>query len=280
MRIRYVDVGGVKTRVLVAGEGPALFLLHGVGISGDIFVRNMEQLGRTHSVYAPDMLGHGFTDAVDFEGGPPQPGTVRHLGRLADALGLASYSVAGSSYGALIAALMWFDRPSRVENLVLIGSGSVFHPAEEQQRTLRAAAANARQAMGDPTLESCRKRIAAICHDPATVPEEMLLVQLTSYAAADRFPAYKATIAGLIESAASPEHRVYARLEQLRARTLVICGREDVRADWKLHVEGRNRMPNARLSIFERCGHLPMSEHPQAFNELVGAFLAGRDVGD
>jgi pimeloyl-ACP methyl ester carboxylesterase len=280
MRIRYVDVGGVKTRVLAAGSGPALFLLHGVGISGDIFVRNMEPLGRTHSVYAPDMLGHGFTDAVDFKGGPPQPATVRHLGQLADALGLASYSVAGSSYGALIAALMWFDRPSRIENLVLIGSGSVFHPAEEQQRTLRAAAANAGQAMGDPTLESCRKRIAAICHDPATVPEEMLLVQLTSYAAPDRFPAYKATIAGLIDSAASPEHRVYTRLEQLRTRTLVICGREDIRADWKLHVEGRKRMPNARLSIFERCGHLPMSEHPREFNELVGAFLAGRDVGD
>jgi pimeloyl-ACP methyl ester carboxylesterase len=280
MRVRFLDVGGIKTRFLQAGEGPALFLLHGVGISGDIFLRNLESLGRTHTVYAPDMLGHGFTDAVDFAGGPPQPRTVRHLGELADALGVEQYSVAGSSYGALIAALMWFDRPARVDALVLVGSGSVFHPAEEQQRTLRAAALNATQAMGDPTLDSCRKRLAAISYDPSSVPEEMLLVQLTSYAEPDRFPAYKATISGLIDSAASPEHRVFTRLEQLRARALIICGRDDVRANWKLHVEGRRRMPNARISLFERCGHLPMTEHPQEFNELVAAFLGGRDVGE
>lgn len=280
MRIRFLDIGGIKTRFLQSGEGPALFLLHGVGISGDIYLRNMAALGRQFSVYAPDMLGHGFTDAVDLKGGPPQPPTVAHLGALADALGIEKYSVAGSSYGALIAALMWFDRPTRVENLVLIGSGSVFHGAEEQQKTLRAAAANATQAMGDPTLDSCRKRLAAISYDPATVPEEMLPVQLTSYAQADRFPAYKATIAGLIDSAPSSEHRVYTRLEKLVARTLIICGREDVRADWKMHTEGRRRMPNARLSIFEKCGHLPMTEHPQMFNDLVGAFLTGRDVGE
>ena len=266
--------------MLYGGRGPALILLHGVGVSGSTFYRNIDELGARFTVYAPDMLGHGFTDAVDFKGGPPQPATVRHLGLLADKLELERYSIGGSSYGGLIAALMWFDRPKRVENLILIGTGAVFHPGEEQERTLRGAAANASQAMGDPTLESCRKRLAAICYDPASVPQEILLEQLTSYALPDRFDAYKATIAGLIATCSSTEHRVYTRLEQITARTLILTGREDIRAKVALHVEGRKRMPNARLAILEKCGHLPYIEHPAEFNRLVDTFLSGQTVGE
>jgi pimeloyl-ACP methyl ester carboxylesterase len=226
------------------------------------------------------MLGHGFTDAVDFQGGAPQPATVGHLNRLVDELGIDSYSIGGSSYGALIAALMWFERPRRVENLILVGSGAVFHPADEQERTLRRAAANAGQALANPTLESCRKRLVAICHDPRSVPEEILLEQLTSYALPNRFAAYKATIEGLIATCASPQQRVYSRLERLAARTLVITGVDDIRTRWDLHVEGRKRMPNARIALFEKCGHLPYLEHPEAFNRMTIAFLSGETVGD
>jgi len=280
MRARFIDVDGIKTRVLYAGSGPALFLLHGVGVSADTFIRNIDELGKRHTVYAPDMLGHGFTDAVSFGGRPPQVATVRHLARLAELLGVDRFSVGGSSYGGLIAALMWFDQPHRVDNLVVIGSGATFHPAAEQEQTLRNAAANAGQALADPTLESCRKRLAAICFDPRSVAEDILPVQLTSYALPDRFDAYKETIAGLIASCGSTEHRVYSRLEQLSARTLILTGREDIRADWRLHVEGRKRMPNARLLILEKCSHLPYMEHPEAFNNAVDGFLAGETVGE
>jgi 2-hydroxy-6-oxonona-2,4-dienedioate hydrolase len=280
LRASFVDVDGIKTRFLHGGRGPALFLLHGVGVSASTFFRNIDVLGARCTVYAPDMLGHGFTDSIDLKGGPPQVPTVRHLGRLADQLGVERYSIGGSSYGGLIAALMWFDRPQRVDNLILIGTGAVFHPGDEQERTLRGAAANASQAMGDPTLDSCRKRLGAICYDPRSVPEEILLDQLVSYAQPDRFDAYKATIAGLIATCSSKEHRVYTRLEQITARTLILTGREDIRAKVELHLEGRRRMPNARLAILGKCGHLPYIEHPAEFNRLVDSFLAGESVGD
>ena len=280
MRSLFVNVDGVRTRVLHDGHGPALFLFHGVGMSGSTFFRNIDALGERFTVYAPDMLGHGFTDAINFNGVPPQTHTVRHLGLLADQLGVERYSIGGSSYGGLIAALTWFERPKRVERLILIGTGAVFHPADEQERTLRSAAANASQAMGDPTLESCRRRLATICHDRASVPEEILLDQLTSYSLPDRFDAYKSTITGLIATCSSTEHRVYARLEKLAAPTLILAGREDIRAKVDLHAEGRRRMPSARLLVFDKCGHMPYLEHPAAFNSAVSAFLSGQLVGD
>jgi pimeloyl-ACP methyl ester carboxylesterase len=39
-------------------------------------------------------------------------------------------------------------------------------------------------------------------------------------------------------------------------------------------------MPNARLAILGKCGHLPYIEHPAEFNRLVDSFLAGESVGD
>jgi pimeloyl-ACP methyl ester carboxylesterase len=33
-------------------------------------------------------------------------------------------------------------------------------------------------------------------------------------------------------------------------------------------------MPNARLEVLERCGHMPMYEHPVPYNALVRSFLA------
>jgi pimeloyl-ACP methyl ester carboxylesterase len=273
MQVSFADVDGIRTRYLHTGTGHPLFLIHGVGVSADCFVRNIDALGEEFAVYAPDMLGHGFTDAVDYRGDSPQPRIVRHLGRLAELLGLERYSVLGSSFGALIAALMYFERPERVPSLVLVGSGSVFHPPDEQAETLRAALANGTSAMADPTLESCRRRLANVCFDPASVPEEMLLVQLTSYALPDRLPAYRATIAGLIASVGSLEHRVYARLEQIRVPCLVITGREDIRASYRHTEEGCRRIPGAELVMLERCGHLPFLEHPGRFNALVRQFL-------
>lgn len=273
-----MDVAGIRTRVLYEGEGPGLLLVHGIGLSSDTFIRNLDELAKRYTVIAPDLVGHGFTDAVDFNGEAPQRVAVRHLCGLMDELGIQQYGVVGSSYGALIAALMWFERPSQVASLVLVGSGAVFHPPEEQEKTLRHAAANATKALTNPTLETCRRRLAAICHDASAVPEEVLPVQLTSYALADRFPAYMATIEGVIASRS--EDRVLHRLERLAARTLILTGREDIRAKWQYHLDGRKRMPAARIRIMERTGHLPYMEHPAEFNAALLSFLEGNEVGE
>ena len=63
MRASFIDVGGITTRYLHAGEdhGQALLLIHGGGVAADTWLRNIEPLGREFAVYAPDNIGHGFT---------------------------------------------------------------------------------------------------------------------------------------------------------------------------------------------------------------------------
>lgn len=274
MRAGFITVDGTRIRYLAEGRGPALLLLHGVGLSADIFVRNLTALGERGTALALDLPGHGFSDTLAFDGVAPQRAMARCVLRTADALGIDRFCVLGHSFGGLVGALIHFERPGRLDGLIIVASGSTFHPAAEQVRTLRAAAENGSRAMTGPTLESCRQRLANICYDPAAVADEILLCQLTAYALPDRLTAYRATIEGAIDSLEPDCDRVLDRLEQLDVPTLIISGRDDIRAAVTAHENGCRRLPDAELAVFDRCGHLPFMEHPALFNDTVCGFLA------
>jgi len=275
VKIKFANVGGINTRYICEGDGPTLVLIHGIGHSADVFYRNIDTLARDYFVIAPDLPGHGFTERMDLAGGAPQPLFVRQLELLLDELGIGTCSVLGSSFGGLLACLMALSRPSKVNDLIVVGSGGAFHSAGEQRRTLQQVLANASGAMSEPTLESCRSRLAAICNDPNAVAEEILLTQLTSYGLGDRFEAFKSAISGYLASLDSEDYRVYGRLEAIKSRTMIITGRQDSRASVESHVQAKERIAGAELVILDGCGHLPYMEHVDTFNRIVLEFLSG-----
>jgi pimeloyl-ACP methyl ester carboxylesterase len=277
VRVKFADVGAIKTRYLYEGTGPALVLIHGIGHSADVFYRNIDILAQDHFVLAPDLPGHGFTQSMDLRGGAPQPLFVNQLELLLDDLGIDSYSIVGSSFGGLLACLMTLSRPARVSNLIVVGSGGAFHAAGEQRRTLQKVLANASSAMSEPTLANCRSRLASICHDPNAVAEEILLTQLTSYGSGDRFEAFEAAITGYLDSLDSEDCRVYGRLEAIKSRTMIITGKQDSRASVESHVQAKERISGSQLVLLDGCGHLPYMEHANTFNRIVLEFISGHE---
>jgi 2-hydroxy-6-oxonona-2,4-dienedioate hydrolase len=271
MRVSFIDLDGIRTRYYHQGSGFPVLLIHGLGITAESWLPNIDALGEHFAVYAPDLLGHGFTDPLDYQGGAPHPRIVNHLRKFAERLGLQRYSVVGSSFGALISALLYLDCPDRMEKLVLVGSGSAFRPAD--QGLGMASYRNATSALTNPTLENCRKRLANVCKDPNAISEELIIVQLTAYALPTALDAYERTARALMDVELIRPHRVVERLEQIKLPTLIITGREDVRAALKDTEDGCRRMPNAKLVIFDQCGHLPMIEYPDKFNKTVQDFL-------
>jgi len=194
----------------------------------DCLLRNIHPLASRFSVFVPDLLGHGFTDAADLNGAAAQIAMAKHIVQLADGLGLGSFSALRFSFGALVAAMVYFERPEQVGKPVLVGTGSTFYPADEQKKMLRAAAANGMTAMADPTLESCVTRASNIVHDPSVIPAELIWIQLTVYALPIGLP---------------PTVR--------RSKAA-----NDIRADWRWHEKGVARMPDASRADYERCGHM------------------------
>jgi 2-hydroxy-6-oxonona-2,4-dienedioate hydrolase len=64
-QLSHVDVDGVRTRVLQAGAGPDLVLLHGTGGHLEAYARDIAELAQDFRVTAYDMVGHGWSELPD-----------------------------------------------------------------------------------------------------------------------------------------------------------------------------------------------------------------------
>lgn len=273
MRFNYADVLGVRTRYLSGGSGPGVLLVHGVGMSADSWFHAVPALEQQFSVAAPDLLDNGFTGAGPDQDGAPHPMIVTHLVALADHLGFKRFSIVGSSLGAAMALLTYFRIPDRIERIVLVGPGSTISPPSDSGDALRASYLNGRSAIENPTYESCRARLGRVFYDAARVPDVLVAMQMMMYAQDGALDAFERRMARL-RSPESKKHEVHSRLDQVKVPTLVLTGREDIRGNLEETKRATARLPQAKLLIYDRCGHWPHMEHPDDFNRDVTAFLS------
>lgn len=106
---RFVSAGGLRWHVQVMGSGPALLLLHGTGAATHTWRDLAPLLANDFTVVAPDLPGHGFTQAPDSEQ-LSLPAMARAVAALVKALDLPPALVAGHSAGAAVAMRMVLDK--------------------------------------------------------------------------------------------------------------------------------------------------------------------------
>jgi len=116
--IRYVTVDGLKIRYIVAGDGPALVLLHTLRTQLDMFQKVVPQLSRRYRVYAMDYPGHGYSDipradyTADF--------FVSTVARFLEGLDIKDAILVGESIGGSIALLLAARHNPRVQRVIAI----------------------------------------------------------------------------------------------------------------------------------------------------------------
>lgn len=270
-----MDVAGVATRCLVAGEANArpLLLLHGLTLTSEIWIRNIDELGRSFKVIAVDVLGHGFTKprhshAVSLED------KIRHLDALIDALQLERLTISGSSYGGLIAANLALRRRDRVDRLIINGSGSAFNTEDQLATFMDRICASYRPTLAASSPGMWRERLAGTVFDVASVPCELLAVLPLCYAQPWAVSCWDETVETMRKPELFRPFRILDRLEELDLPTLVVWGRNDKGGVYESAVAAVARMPRAELVAFDDCGHLPMLEQAVKYNCLVGDFLS------
>ena len=116
--IRYVDVGGMRLRYIVAGDGPVVVLLHTLRTQLDMFYRVIPELAGRFCVYAVDLPGHGFSD-IPREDQTPEL-FVQAVGRFLDSLDIRDAVLAGESIGGAIALVHAARRSQRVRAVVAV----------------------------------------------------------------------------------------------------------------------------------------------------------------
>ena len=120
IRLRWVRLADHETLVARSGEtGPAVVLLHALGLDWRMWAPTLERLSRGRRVFAYDLRGHGWA------AGSPVPFSMddaaADLAGVLDVLGLDRAHVVGLSYGGGIAQTAALAYPDRFESLVLAG---------------------------------------------------------------------------------------------------------------------------------------------------------------
>ena len=106
---RFVEAGGLRWHVQVAGSGPVLLLLHGTAASTHSFGGLLPLLAARFTVVSPDLPGHAFTGTP-----PPQelclPCMAAGVAALLRQLALEPEVAVGHSAGAAVLVQMALDR--------------------------------------------------------------------------------------------------------------------------------------------------------------------------
>jgi pimeloyl-ACP methyl ester carboxylesterase len=133
-RFEEVELHGHTVGYLRCGEGPLVVLVHGITSSSEVWREVMLQLAESHTVVAPDLLGHGRSAKPrgDYSLGAYASGIRDLLG----VLGFESGTAVGHSLGGGIAMQFAYQFPEYCERLVLMSSGGL---GREVNPLLRAA---------------------------------------------------------------------------------------------------------------------------------------------
>lgn len=269
---KYIKLGGIRARYLAAGEtGPVLVLVHGLGASAEIWKDNIRELAAGHRVYAPDLIGFGHTDKPDIKYSPFD--FLAFLKDFIDALGFERVSMIGQSLGGGITLLYTIQNPERINKLILVDSAGLGREMTIPMRLGSISFLSRWFKVSKPMLEALIKRLV---YDPDVITSGLvdlyykLLAQPDSMRTISRVLSSVANLAGAKKDVLS---LIRDRLNEIKAPTLIVWGKEDRILPLDHGIYGQQQIPESLLYVFEQCGHIPNLEKPREFNELVLKFL-------
>jgi pimeloyl-ACP methyl ester carboxylesterase len=275
--VHYLDFGGPA--------GPPIVLVHGLGGSAVNWLAVAPALARRTRVLAVDLIGFGRTPPAGRWAGVPSNVTLlqRFIGEVAGAPAI----VMGNSMGGAISLVLAAQHPGSVSGLVLVNaalprpsSAPVDPKVAAMFMTymipgLGEAFVSLRSAMQTPTA-FVRQMLRLCGVDPATLDPAIL--QAHDDIAAERrgMPwAHRAFLqaARSVMTTLVPPGRFWHRLQEVRAKGLIIHGTADRLVPVLASREAARRRPDFALSILDGVGHTPMLEVPDRFVEVVLAWM-------
>jgi len=260
---------------------PALILLHGLMGYSFSWRYTMPALARYATVYAPDLMGAGFSDRPDGIDHSTR-GTAKRLLRFIERLGISSFDLLGTSRGgavAIMAAAECLSGNSKLHlrRLVLVAPVNPYSAHGQRLATFFGSAFGAAlfrlfiagTPFSYPYLHS------RLYGDRSRIPPEAL-------------EGYKAPLAkpGVFEHALSIARTWKQDLRELEGTlpklasipTLLIWGSKDPAVYASSAARLAKYFPNSKVIVFPGIGHLPYEECPDEFNRALIEFLTGGKV--
>lgn len=233
------------------GQGSILLLLHGLfgALSNwEAVIRNFSKRYRVIIPLLPIIEMPIREATVD--------GLTVFTERFIEKMSLKNISILGNSLGGHIALLYTLRNRLNVKNLILTGSSGLFENSMGGSFPKR----------GD--RKYIEERVKYTFFNPSLASKELVdeVFDITNNIRKGL---------NIVSIAKSAQRQNLAKeIKDLKTKTLLVWGLNDTITPPQVAHEFCRLMVNSEVRFIDECGHAPMMEHPEKFNEYVADFLA------
>jgi pimeloyl-ACP methyl ester carboxylesterase len=269
--LNYVQVGGLRVRYIVTGEGPVLVLLHTLRTQLDIFQKAIPELSRYFTVYAVDYPGHGWSEIPKADYTPEF--FTSFVRDFLNVLELEDALLAGVSIGGSIPLLLAAEGNRRIRGIVSINPYDYGKRGADRANlvakiiyTLAAVPVVGETVMRFRNRLVLRKVLEGGVVTPLALPPAFTHEVIR---AGDR-PGHYDAFLNLIRHMPlwRKAHEVYGRI---KVPVLLVYGDQD----WSRETERQETLreiPGARLIMVKSGGHFLPLDRPEAVVEHIKSF--------
>lgn len=259
-------VSGGTAWHMTGTAGPAVVLIHGLGLNRGMWQWQEGTLGKHYRVIAYDLYGHGESPP------PPAPPTLSmfadQLRMLLDRLEIERAAIAGFSLGGMIARRFAMDHGDRLWALAILNSPHRRDP--EARQAIQARVHQARRDGPEATVDAALARWFTGDFRRRR-PEIMDLVR--HWVLANDKTIYPEIYQVLVDGV----DELVAPHPPIAGPTLVMTGEADYGNSPAMTMAIAAEIADARTVILPGLRHMAMVEAPDLFNAQLLAFLRSVD---
>lgn len=275
-QVRIVE-GRYRTRIIEAGSGPALFLLHGTGGHAENYALNIAPLAEHFHVVAMDFLWHGRSQT---EGYHPEiiPLLVDQVTDVMAQLDIEVAFVEGQSMGGWVAMQLAVQHPEKVRGLVLTTTMG-YSPDEGSipgyvEPDWAANLPSSLEVLRDPSFDNVRTRMARILARPERLSDEAIRVRQALYQQTALAAVQQKFIAEYLAGDIIRRHTVTDAIARRIAQPTLVYWGDRNRTPPALGQRLSEQVQDGRFHCATDTGHWAQYESAPEHNSIVAGFFA------
>ncbi|HLM97334.1 MAG TPA: alpha/beta fold hydrolase [Acidimicrobiales bacterium] len=258
----------------MAGEGPAILMIHGIAGSSGAWREVMPALAEQYTVIAPDLLGHGQSAKPT---GDYSLGAYANVLRdLLGVVGIPRATVVGQSFGGGVAMQFCYQNPEWCERLVLVDSGGLGREVSWLLRFMTLPGAEYLMPIIFPPFVGARGDELSRLLYSRGIRMPRVGEMWRSYASLTD-GANRQSFIRTIRSVIDPGGQTVSAMDRLyltqQVPTLIVWGEHDSIIPVSHAHDAHAAMPNSRLEIVAGAGHFPHVEAPGEFLRALRDFM-------
>lgn len=274
-RSRFIMVNGIKTHYTESGDnGRVIVGMHGggAGSSGEAGLgRLLDILGEKYRIIGLDSIGgYGQTDAVPLRYGLQS--RVDHLAAFVDTLCLDTFTIMGNSQGAWCAARYAIQHPDRIENVVLLSSGSIGAAMGIERRPSEGQKLMAAYDGTRPAMVNLMKGLTARAEVVTDALVDLRQTAATRPGAREAFKTSEQAIRAVRDNpvlAAEFDMRVTLPALAKMKPTTFVWGDADIFAPPELGKQLEGMLPDITFHWIQNAGHQVQTDQPEQVAAIV-----------